>query len=71
MNTTAKQPNTVTMVDPDGGWKYGFPKQLPASHEGDLTPWLIENGYPQFWVDYWNRTLGYVPCRFFNTESAD
>ena len=36
----------VTMIDPDGGWKYGFPKMLPNELEGkDVTEWLIENGF--------------------------
>ena len=35
----------VTMIDPDGGWKYGFPKMLPNELEGkDVTEWLIEKG---------------------------
>jgi hypothetical protein len=70
-DTTIEQSATVTMIDPDGGWKYGFPKQIPDDHQNDLNPWLIENGYPEFWVNYWNRTLGHVPCRLFKVESTD
>jgi len=35
----------MTMIDPPGGWKYGFPKAWNG--EGDLTEWLIDNGYPK------------------------
>lgn len=39
----------MVWVDPPSGWKYGFPKQW--SGEGDMTEWLIENGYPQKEID--------------------
>ena len=38
------------MIDPPGGWKYGFPKELPAGVE-DTLKWLVENGYPQAEID--------------------
>jgi len=61
----------VTMIDPDGGWKYGFPKPLPTDIENeDLTEWLIENGYPREVIDKWKQSdLGYIPCRYWETES--
>jgi len=34
------------MVDPPGGWKYGFPKEMPVEVE-DINQWLIDNGYPK------------------------
>ena len=63
-------PNTVTMVDPDMGWKYGFPKPLPKDFENeDLTEWLVENGYPREVIDKWKQSdLGYLPCRFWETD---
>ena len=36
-------------VDPPSGWKYGFPKIWNG--EGNMTDWLIENGYPQKEID--------------------
>lgn len=34
------------IVDPPGGWKYGFPKQIPQDVK-DLRQWFIDNGYPE------------------------
>jgi hypothetical protein len=61
---------TKRMIDPPSGWKYGFPKELP-NEVGDLTLWLIANGYPKSEVDRFN---GRVPYRIFEipgeTEKA-
>jgi hypothetical protein len=38
------------MIDPPGGWRYGFPKELPAGVE-DTLKWLVANGYPQAEID--------------------
>lgn len=35
-----------TYIDPPSGWKYGFPKILPADVT-DIRRWLIDNGYPE------------------------
>ena len=53
------------MVDPDEGWKYGFPKRLPDELKGkDITSWLIQNGYPMEVIETWNKSsLGYLPIR--------
>ena len=40
----------VEMIDPPGGWLYGFPKELPKGVE-NITAWLVENGYPQKEID--------------------
>ena len=40
---------TQLWVDPPSGWKYGFPKVWNG--EGNMTDWLIENGYPQKEID--------------------
>tara|TARA_B100001093_G_scaffold69985_1_gene60472 strand:+ start:826 stop:1041 length:216 start_codon:yes stop_codon:yes gene_type:complete len=59
----------VTMIDPDEGWRYGFPKMLPNELKGkDVTEWLIEKGYPIEKMEEWNNTLGYVPMRTWETE---
>tara|TARA_A100001037_G_scaffold244817_1_gene225963 strand:+ start:108997 stop:109218 length:222 start_codon:yes stop_codon:yes gene_type:complete len=65
--------NKVTMVDPDEGWRYGFPKRLPDELKGeDITEWLIENGYPSEVIDMWKSSeLGYVPCRYWETETIN
>lgn len=31
-------------IDPDEGWRYGFPKLWHG--EGDVDVWLAEQGYP-------------------------
>lgn len=64
----------VLMVDPDGGWRYGFPKIAPENLEknDDWHAWLLEEGYPQEKIDYWlNSSFGYVPCRMWEQEIED
>ena len=57
------------MIDPDEGWKYGFPKILPNELKGkDITSWLIEKGYPIDKLEYFKNKLGYVPMRTWETE---
>ena len=34
-------------VDPAGGHRYGFPKLYDPAKDGDMTAWLIANGYPE------------------------
>ena len=34
------------MIDPPGGWRYGFPKEIPEDID-NTQQWLIENGYPE------------------------
>ena len=62
--------NKVTMVDPDEGWRYGFPKVLPEELKGkDITEWLIQEGYPVVEIEKWKTsTLGYIPIRTWETE---
>ena len=54
----------TTYVDPPSGWRYGFPKALPADFPegGSLIPWLLENGYPQHEVDTCGK---HFYCRFW------
>ena len=57
---------TQIMCDPPGGWKYGFPKQLPDHMAVTLSKqptddantfgktvmdWLVDQGYPQNEID--------------------
>ena len=34
-------------VDPPSGWAYGFPRLYDPAKDGDLTEWMIANGYPE------------------------
>jgi len=46
------------MVDPEGGWRYGFPKPLPDNIElgkEDMLEWLWSNGYPRGKVPHYIR----------------
>ena len=65
----------LTMVDPDEGWRYGFPKPAPENigeEDFDLYGWLVSEGYPQEKIDYWqDSSLGYVPCRWWEQEEDD
>lgn len=41
------------MIDPPGGWRYGFPKEIPAPllfntyEPHGVRDWLFDNGYPK------------------------
>ena len=64
----------VWMVDPDSGWRYGFPKIAPDNIDknDDWHAWLLSEGYPQEKIDYWlNSSFGYVPCRMWEQEIED
>lgn len=61
----------VKIIDPDSGWRFGFPKVLPDDVT-DVNLWLIENGYPRSLVKYWEESsLGYVPIRCWEEEEED
>lgn len=58
----------ILMIDPEEGWKYGFPKPAPKDfHEWEdsegLNRWLWDNGYPE----------GKVPryCRYFEISDEE
>ena len=60
--------NTVTMIDPPSGWRYGFPKALPEgwdkyTQEGRVH-WFLNQGYPQWLID--QGMLEY--CRMYQDE---
>lgn len=58
----------VMMIDPDEGWRYGFPKAMPDG-VGNTYGWLVENGYPKERIDYFeNSKLGYLPTRVWYEE---
>jgi len=60
----------VLMCDPPSGWKYGFPKPLPADlpKNESIIPWLLEQGYPQAEVDACGK---HFYCRYWETEVDD
>lgn len=60
----------VTMVDPPSGWRYGFPKSLPADYpeNASIKPWLIENGYPEWEID---KMGDHFYCRYWEQEIED
>jgi hypothetical protein len=62
----------ITMIDPPGGWRYGFPKPIPEDRKKDTIPWLIEQGYPKKLIDEYGE---YFACRYWeeseNQESNE
>jgi hypothetical protein len=58
----------VKMCDPPSGWKYGFPKPLPADQEHRFHEWLVENGYPKILLDAFGDKFW---CRFWVTEEKE
>lgn len=58
--------NLVTMCDPPGGWKYGFPKPMPNNVE-NFEEWLRSEGYP---VDEYRDIID-KGCRFWVKEDDD
>jgi hypothetical protein len=59
--------NVVTMCDPPSGWRYGFPKPIPADRRNDVLKWLVEEGYPQAEIDACGQ---HFYCRFWDKETA-
>jgi hypothetical protein len=45
-------------VDPPSGHRYGFPRLYDPSKDGDMTQWMVANGYPQHLADQ------HLPCTF-------
>jgi hypothetical protein len=45
--------NVIHMIDPPGGWKYGFPKAVPKKFDDweEQKQWLISEGYPEKEID--------------------
>jgi hypothetical protein len=53
-------------VDPPSGWRYGFPRLYDPAADGDMTAWMIANGYPERLA---NQGL---PCTFTaSTEDGE
>lgn len=47
------------MIDPPGGWRYGFPKQIPDSQLCRVRHWLVENGYPESEMESYGQHFNY------------
>jgi len=52
------------MIDPPGGWKYGFPKILPEDVTNTIE-WLLNQGYPQTEID---NCGDHFCCRYWQEE---
>ena len=50
-------------VDPPSGWLYGFPRLYDPASDGDMTEWMIRNGYPE------HLARQNLPCTF--TAASD
>lgn len=55
------------MIDPPGGWQYGFPKELPEGTV-DVLAWLVANGYPQREIDRMGENFA---CGHWYQEDAE
>ena len=62
--------NKVLMCDPPSGWKYGFPKPLPADlgEDESIFPWLLSEGYPQSEIDKLGKSFY---CRYWEQEEDE
>jgi len=52
-----------TLIDPPGGWKWGFPKPIPDDQMDRIEEWLVENGYPKSEILMFTKYGGNVPYR--------
>lgn len=55
-------------IDPPEGWRYGFPKIIPAEHQSRTLEWLVEQGYPAKLIA--DHGLHFY-CRYWNGEEDD
>lgn len=51
--------NEITLIDPPGGWRWGFPKVIPLDQLARAQEWLVENGYPQSEIDSYGDRFYY------------
>lgn len=52
-------------VDPPSGWQYGFPRLYDPEKDGNITEWLIANGYPKKLAEQG------LPCTFTEHKAPD
>ena len=43
---------TMRIIDPPGGWRYGFPKLYNPKQDETLAQWLVREGYPPQEVEW-------------------
>ena len=41
----------LVWVDPPSGWQYGFPKLYNREVDGDISEWMVQQGYPEELMD--------------------
>lgn len=63
----------ILIIDPPGGWRYGFPKPAPTAidtiySDFELNKWLVDNGYPQAEIDKFH---GRVPYRYWEIDEQE
>jgi len=58
----------MLIIDPPGGWRYGFPKPIPEEHQKRTKEWLVENGYPQKEIDSYGE---YFYCRYWTMPEVE
>lgn len=61
----------LTYIDPPEGWRYGFPKAIPEDRLkgiGNITAWLLEQGYPKTVVDSYGAYFYYRTWQEENNE---
>jgi len=58
----------MTIIDPPGGWRYGFPKPIPEERKKDSTVWLVEQGYPQELINEYGE---FFYCRYWEEPDQD
>lgn len=58
----------MTIIDPPGGWRYGFPKPIPEDRKNDTTVWLVEQGYPQKLIDEYGE---FFMCRYWEEPDQE
>jgi hypothetical protein len=51
------------IIDPPGGWRYGFPRPLTKEKDELLEDWLISAGYPAEDAEW---AVGH--CRYWNEK---
>ena len=59
------------MIDPPGGWLYGFPKEIPqyvyTGRQVDINTWLLKEGYPASEIARFTHNVpdAPFPCRMW------
>ena len=63
VNNVSKQEEKCLLIDPNSGWRYGFPKPIFMKDIPPTTKWWLENGFPRNEMDekgqpYYVRYIG-------------